>query len=135
MDKNFIPYDEALELEALGCKEESILVYIKANATGTKHKLVSAAFAKNSDNPLLYPQVDAFLYSQVFRWFRETHNLMGCVQPIYLDETHTDYEFWYFIQGIEEENDEEVFYGTYEEAEYECLKELIKILNIKINGK
>jgi hypothetical protein len=69
--------------------------------------------------------------SLVLRFFREKYNLISSVASIYKDETRTDFEFWYYIQGYE---DEELFYETYEEAELDCIKKLIEIVKTKQIG-
>jgi hypothetical protein len=61
----------------------------------------------------------------VLKWFREKYNLISSVAAIYKDETRTDFEFWYYI--LQEVEEEELFYETYEEAELECIKKLIKL--------
>jgi len=57
MNKEFIPYEQALELKELG-------------------------FKKDNDFGLLYKGEDipAILYQQAFRWFREKHNLITQIQ-------------------------------------------------------
>ena len=38
---------------------------------------------------------------------------------------------WFWFGNYEDDSDDEVFYGTYEEAELECLKKLIEIVKRK----
>ena len=64
----------------------------------------------------------------VLRWFREKYNLIPNIHSIYSDETHTEIKFWFWFGNYEDDSDDEVFYGTYEEAELACLKKLIEIV-------
>lgn len=61
-------------------------------------------------------------------WLKNTHNIILVIAPIYEDNTHSKIKFWYYIQGIDDESDDEVFYNTWEEALEEGLIESIKLL-------
>jgi len=118
MTKEFIPYQQALTLKELGFDEPCFAYY--KDMKGEK--------------VLLYDSMDfdgecsAPLYQQAFRWFREKYNIIPNIHSIYTDETHTKIMFWFWFGNYEDDSDEEVFYGTYEEAELECLKKLIEIV-------
>jgi len=69
----------------------------------------------------------AILYQQAFRWFREKHNLFGCIDLQVCNPPH-----WYIrIDDIIKNDylyhseDENLKFKTYEEAEEECLIKLI----------
>jgi hypothetical protein len=64
----------------------------------------------------------------VLRWFREKYNIIPNIHSIYTDETHTKIMFWFWFGNYEDDSDEEVFYGTYEETELECITALINIV-------
>ena len=64
----------------------------------------------------------------VLRWFREKYNIIPNIHSVYIDETHTKINFWIWFANYEENSNEEIYYGTYEEAELECLKKLIEIV-------
>ena len=107
MNKEFIPYEQALALKELGFDIPSISGYSYPN----------------SDNILAH----AILYQQAFRWFREKHNLVfnfisyNIVKP---GEYHWSITW----------NDEAKVSGivkTYEEAEQACLDKLIEICKTK----
>jgi hypothetical protein len=62
-----------------------------------------------------------------FRWFREKYNLKGYVEPVeYLDGTPDTYH-WSIFNNCNSGNDQ----LTHEEAELECLKKLIQIIENK----
>lgn len=70
-------------------------------------------------------------FSQAFSFFREKYNIIPNIHSIYTDETHTKVEFWFWFVNYEDDSDKEIFYDSYEEAELECLKELIEIVKNK----
>ena len=112
MNKEFIPYEQALELKELG-----LLTYKKDNDFGLLYK--------GSDIP-------SILYQQAFRWFRE-NKILGEIKAI------DDWNTWGF--KIYEEDIMSPFYvsyysnmeeyPTYEEAQLACLKRLIETLQAR----
>jgi len=131
MTKEFIPYDCALALKELGFNEECCTVYngtnILVRLTG---KNVGWCFIDevelikhNSSVGSL--GVSALLYQQAFRWFREKCNLSHEIQ-------HTHKGFYPLI--YEDNIIKPKWVGEvllYEEAELECIKQLIKIVKEK----
>jgi len=73
MEKEFIPYEEALALKELGFDGEVLGYYIDANVHGTKHKLVTKVI---EDNTYFYNNLKAPLYQQAFDWFRSEHKMV-----------------------------------------------------------
>ena len=113
--KDFIPHEPALELKELGFDEPCL---------------------KNWDSGLLIvcdyaTHLKAPLYQQAFRWFREKHDLHSCVAPVYEDETSKVIVYWFWIQGFDSFEDEDINYKTPEEAELACLIKLIEIAKTK----
>jgi len=100
MNKEFIPYEQALALKELGFDEPCM----------------SSRDMNNGEGLIQIP-----LYQQAFRWFREEHKLFTSINVNYCYIIYKDDELY------EESND----YKTYEEAELECLKQLIKIVKEK----
>jgi hypothetical protein len=120
MNKEFVPYEQALELKELGFDEPCLKLWEKTilftslvNPEEFK-KVISERYAS------------APLYQQAFRWFREKHgmvfNLVGS-GPYYPSIA--------FIL-IDGNSDIELGeYKSYEEAELACLKQLIEIIKNK----
>jgi hypothetical protein len=105
MNKEFIPYEQALELKELG-----LLTYKKDNDFGLLYK--------GSDIP-------SILYQQAFRWFREKYDLHAYVDSMRLTTGETVYS--YVIEITDgKESDDGKNWRTYEEAEIACLKKLIE---------
>jgi hypothetical protein len=126
MEKEFIPFELAVKLKALGFDEPCQLgwylphseIAIKAGVEPNYWQLIPT-------HPLLN-QIAAPLYQQAFSWFREKHgmvfNLVGS-GPYYPSIA--------FIL-IDGNSDIELGeYDNYEEAELACLKKLIEIVEFK----
>jgi len=70
MNKEFIPYEQALELKELGFNEPCFSMFMK-------DELKLKCYCHNSEftEPHQLIFTSAPLYQQVFRWFREKHKL------------------------------------------------------------
>ena len=119
--KDFIPYQEALELKQLGFKERCFGHYWE-NLFYFKTTFHHPSTMPNSPESCLAPT-----YSQAFRWFRDKYDLYCYVEP------YKDNQFDYVVVSDlfgQEDCDGELL-NTYEEAELACLKEMIKIVKEK----
>jgi hypothetical protein len=138
MEKEFIPYEQALALKELGFDEESLgryngEGYLYNTLAPYKYIIIPSTGIQSIKNYCLAP-----LYQQAFRWFREKYNLRGFIgfRPnvkqfdchIY-DMSLSGKE--YVQQRTTEEYNKDPKVGTYEEAELECLKKLIEIVKNK----
>jgi hypothetical protein len=123
MNKEFIPYEQALALKELGFDEPCFGYYNgQGNYTGEEGKVNS-----NCNKLGMYGKYcTAPTYSQTFRWFRENHDLHSCVAPVYEDETKKVILYWFWIQGFDSFEDEDINYKTPKEAELACLNKLIE---------
>jgi hypothetical protein len=124
MNKEFIPYEQALELKELGFDEPCIA---GINVNSFELKMV------NYNSELYLPTP---LYQQPFRWFREKHNLHFYCFEVNIPYPDDDYPNKVWVGKI---NDNYVntqnglainHFHTYEEAELACLKKLIEITKI-----
>jgi hypothetical protein len=135
MTKEFIPYEQALELKELGF-DESCLAYYKD---------------MKGEKVLLYDSMDfdgecsAPLYQQAFRFFREKYNISYSID--WMSRSSEFYNGYYVhfrgINGnkINQENfivlNDELppigyqVYKSYEEAELACIIKLIEITKTK----
>jgi hypothetical protein len=125
MEKEFIPYEQALALKELGFDEPCFAHFVK-HYDEIKCILNSNDFdewwTNNSDNL----KVKAPLYQQAFRWFREKHNLHISISH----SVNGKFDCW-TNDGNLLENGKYCDVDTYEEAELECLKKLISIVKEK----
>ena len=122
IEKEFVPYEEALALKELGFDESCFSFYyidkqLHMNATYQNHLAFRGWVA-------------APTFSQAFRWFREKYNFLHLISWVY---KKTEGIQWFFvIKGINMTNnnilpDSEIRFETYEEAELACLNKLIEI--------
>jgi len=121
MKKEFVPYEQALELKKVGF--EYISTIFAYDQSGELYTRDGIPHDFNIRGLLSAPT-----FSQAFRWFREKYNIIPNIHSVYIDETHTKINFWVWFANYEENSNEEIYYGTYEEAELECLKKLIEIV-------
>ncbi len=136
MEKEFIPYEQALTLKELGFDEPCASCYgsyvhktselfLNINNPVNIETLVREPTAFNQ--PSFYVKSPTF--SQAFRWFREKYEFefhIGCYRhtsvkyyQVYLDDVLGKHSYS-FGKSF-----------TYEEAELECLKKLIEIVKEK----
>jgi hypothetical protein len=122
MNKEFIPYDEALELKELGFDDYNIAWYAIVDE---KPKIVFLNYGSHLCAPL---------YQQAFRFFREKYNLFSVIdvdqtmEPLFcysLSKYKGDFQWDNILPTYSE------LYYTYEEAELACLKKLIEIVKNK----
>ena len=114
MNKEFIPYEQALELKELGFNELCLFYYGDNESLRIYHQ-----------SEISEDLIGAPLYQQAFRWFREKYGLYYKIHG-YSNNT----SFVFDIAG----GDFETYYDecpTYEDAELACLKKLIEIVKNK----
>jgi hypothetical protein len=135
MNKEFIPYDEALELKELGFDEPCFGYYISlGDNKETPFKLIQIQSEKEQfkwiDNGCHAP-----LYQQAFRWFRKRYNLHQHITQYYgqrfyfkiEDMVHPQRYDIYPIELLRSFNES----ASQEEAELQCLRKLIEIVKNK----
>ena len=128
MEKEFIPYEQALQLKELGFDEPCFGYYIETGEwIPASYSREGTVYPSNSD--LLPEWISAPLYQQAFRWFRENHKLnFECKTPDgkagkWFPGIHKVYGF-----GNMFDNDG---FATHEEAELACLNKLIELIKTK----
>ena len=125
MEKEFIPYEQALALKELGF-DIQCFAYWNGNKE-LDHSMRERIVETSNYNKGVC--ISAPFYQQAFRWFREKYGLIGCVDPIYKDESRTAFNYWFFIADYEQtEEEDDLSFGAYEEAELACLRKLIEIV-------
>ena len=135
MEKEFVPYELAVKLKALGFDEECF-GYYHVNVGYTK----GYAFCY-FDKPKRFKDGFDLLaptFSQVFRWFREKHALQGYVYSTTVrggkEGKHFSDYCWH-INGIDmpflSTDARDMENVSYEEAELACLTKLIEIVELK----
>jgi len=133
MNKEFIPYEQALELKELGFDERCLTSYANDGdlmsvwnvdssfeSATTMNDEPDAAYVRNSVDFKESSWCAAPLYRQAFKFFREKHNFtfsIGKLNHVVLHVPVNDYSTTFVIDQQE----------TYELAEIECLKKMIEI--------
>jgi hypothetical protein len=127
MEKEFIPYEQALELKELGFNEPCLKYW---NGIG-KYFDQKDWFDWNQSEYF----VSVPLYQQAFRWFREKCGISFHISDYYGEESRKLYgrAFQIFINGRQQSFDYSSsstteLYFTYPEAELACLIKLIEIV-------
>ena len=141
MTNEFIHYEQALALKELGFEEDCLAFYILCKSKNINTPLLQISKIESQkiidavNNIFDVEYTLAPLYQQSFIYFREKYNLRGFIgfRPnvkqfdchIY-DMSLSGKE--YVQQRTMEEYNKDPKVGTYEEAELECLKQLIKLV-------
>ena len=133
--KEFVLYDEVLELKDLGF-DEPCLGYYAADilCTGQPREIQldeDGNYKKSKTES--FPIIVAPTYSQAFRWFREKYRLKGEIDTA--DMIWSKWSFNIELKGssyiLYSGLTEKIYFNSYEEAELECLKKLIEIVKEK----
>ena len=124
MEKEFVPYAEALELRDVGFDEPCICGYSK----NTEQLETYSRFLVTKDSFT----VDAPTFSQAFRFFREFREyedwcIESWIQP-YLSDEPRQHEAFYWRRG---EKVSVGVFSTHDEAQLNLLRKLIEIVKTK----
>ena len=131
MNKEFVPYPEALALKELGFDEPTSFYWEHKNIRPLPMKDEVCAFHFNRHTHTENEWICAPLYQQAFRWFRKNHGLHG-IYTMGDDWNNFYWQVW--------KNDcmtktyvcsSDYVFEIYEEAELACLKKLIEIVKQK----
>lgn len=124
IEKEFVPYQEALALKELGFDEPCFAWY---NDNGNYMLGIDEVRfdTKNTYHFNNTDSVSAPLYQQAFRWVREKYDIQywlndgGCLGKAFIKITGFKHDKFYFSSSEPME---------YEEAELACLRRLIEIV-------
>lgn len=124
MEKEFIPYEQALALKELGFES----LYPIGGYQGGKVFYYEKGELYYDGRPMYSSdahsgQLLAPLYQQAFKWFRENYFIVSYIVP-----HNGKYTYNIISNSIKSERNG---FKTYEEAEIECLKKLIEIVKNK----
>jgi hypothetical protein len=129
MNKEFIPYEESLELKELGFDEPCFGYYTEDKIwRPASYSFEGTEYPFNS----IWPYPTSPTYSQAFRWFREKHKLYHTIN-MFGDWDKPQYS--YLVSGRTMNNPAHMWHfedkDSHEEAELACLKKLIEIVKNK----
>ena len=132
MKKEFVPYTLALRLKALGFDEPCFSYYMNGVLQPSLNPKDYSYFNEMSEinlNIKNFENVLAPTWQSAFRWFREKYHIIGEVKFKGGKTTKTawyDYIIYSEIDWDDKNPNEQ--WKKYEEAELECLKKLIEIV-------
>lgn len=128
--KDFIPYEEALAIEKLGYDEDDFMAVWYYRLDG-EALILDSAINDHSYMAERWLKVPALTYSQSFRWFREKYDYLSFIDM----DNYSYYRFnihnYYKCNIYKGTGISEAPFKTYEEAQLECLKKLIEIVEKK----
>jgi hypothetical protein len=117
MENEFVTYEQALALKELGFEWQTLNFFDSTT--------------RDFWNWDYFPDINAPLKQQVFRWFREKYNIIGIIEGGYTEGKNVfSYVIW---QGHLDDWTDAIF-NTYEEAENRCIDKLIEIAKQQYNG-
>jgi hypothetical protein len=111
MEKEFVEYAEALELNKLGFDEPCFSWWGSDGVFKQDYDLNNA--------------INAPLFQQAFRWFREKYGYWSYIKEATKGTSR------FYIEKFDEKFFNSDIIDTYEEAELACLKKLISIVKEK----
>ena len=140
MNKEFVPYEQALALKELGFDEPCFRWYDERWGDDLQQDKY------NTNKDLFMTDLDCStpLYQQAFRWFREKYELRNSITDFIDDKTGIEWDYEIAIIGTDLDekgnykplvdystDDETRKFKTYEEAELACLIKLIELVKTK----
>ena len=126
MNKEFIPYTEALALKELGFDEPCLAYWDNDKLFIIDRN--SERIQKNSNYKDIFEGIiSAPTFSQAFRWFREKYDLHHVIHQ-FTFKKGTDEEY---LAEVAKADDTFSECRTYEDAEVACLEKLIEIIEEK----
>jgi hypothetical protein len=137
MNNEFVSYEIALKLKELGFDEPCITYYYELNSNLRTHLGVDILNAWTYTGNKKLGFTLAPLYQQVFRWFREQFNWQSSIEATNDQHNHElgyNHFIWNNVTGEEYHTmpKDRPFgdwcFKTYEEAQKECILDLISII-------
>jgi len=131
MQNEFVNYNQALALKELGFDEPCFLGYkmedlFELFTKGLVYNSIYETFNETTNLSCTAP-----LKQQAFRWFRDKHGMLGCIEFVE-PEYGGDYGYkLYYKPGHLYIDHWNKGFKTYEEAEQTCLDKLIEICKTK----
>jgi hypothetical protein len=126
MNQEFCSYKISKELKELGFDEPCICGYdnekkLRGKLAHSNGKGSRIDWDKHDDH------LPAPLWQQAFRWFRDKHSLIAV--PLYIGGDYRYYDILIYDDTTGEEiKYDQMLIPKYEEAELECLEQLIEIV-------
>lgn len=139
MKENFVPFEQALNFKEIRFDEECMSFYNQSGSLNLSRIDSFDWVIRNSNSRVVkLKYVSAPLWQQAFDWFREKHGLMNHLTThlnTWGEDGALEKSYGYRIMFNKDGWKCEVWeklsrFDTYEEARLECLKKLIKLVEI-----
>ncbi len=124
MKNEFVTYEQALDLKKLGFNEECLGSW---NLPTSDFYYNPCPSKFESDDVIQLP-----LKQQVFKWFREKHNVIGLIEGGYTEGKNV---FSYVIWRESDDDWTYDYYDDYEKVENMLIDKLIEVLRQKKDGE
>ena len=124
MEKDFLPYELAVKLKALGFDESCLFAFDNCSTPMRCTDLRTSDQKFNGVNYNSSSYTSQPTFSQAFRWFREKHNLLG------LPQYFTGGFYCYTVNDMKDTKESNRLFTefeTFEEAELACIEKLIEL--------
>ena len=147
MEKDFVTYNQALRLKALGFDEPCLLLVTHYGESKDKRSslwmftgclpegdddgktTIDYEFPEYPSNKEEYWQeINIPTFSQAFRWFRDKYYLPSCLEPYIQTKKDWEEELLYLPKIYTFEGKITLELSVYEEAESACLDKLLEIV-------
>ena len=127
MEKEFVPYELALELKELGFDEPCFGIWVKGEQ---KYKVMYVAKQEDAWMAEQNDGILAPLYQQAFKWFRVEHGLYSAIVPkkSWPDNFVSGIEWYLEICGGDGKELSDDGVRDFNESQISCLKQLIDII-------
>jgi len=141
MNKEFVSYEIALKLKELGFDEPCFTYYYELTSNLRTHIGVDIGNAWTYSGNKKLGFTLAPLYQQVFFWFREQHNWQSSIEATKDQHNHElGFNYWIWNSKTSQEHytmpknrpSGDWCFTTYEEAQKECIMDLISIIKIQV---
>ena len=132
MEKEFVPYEQALALKELGFDESTYTWRQHGNGISGDVEGKRDYYNRKGDIYTALP-----LYQQAFRWFREKYGISISISINWEEGIGKDSSYGKYACSLQHKSyDESIgeFIGVfekYEKAELKCLKKLIKTVKLR----
>lgn len=124
MNKEFCTYSQSIALKELGFDEPCLAVYNNPEFMWARQLKGWEDHELDNVTNSIYAEggfVTAPTYSQAFRWFREKYGYWSYIKEAKKETCR------FYIEKFDEKFYNSEIYNSYEEAELACLKKLIEI--------
>jgi len=128
MNNEFVSYEIALKLKELGYNEPCLTYYYELTSNLRTHLAIDIRNAWTYSGNKKLGFTLAPLYQQVFRWFRNKYGIDFNINTIYSRYNENTSKKYSGVIDNKTVFTNVGFYDTYEEAQKECILNLISII-------